>query len=150
MLKLSKKVEYGIIALMDLAGSSRIDPVTTKAVAENNNIPQELLGKIMQCLVKNGILNSVQGVKGGYKLGRDPGQISLKHIIEVLDGPISITACNHIEVDDCNCNLLPNCSIKSPMEIIQSELNTYFGKISLNDLKSKYYGQISEPVQIGI
>lgn len=149
MLKLSKKVEYAIVALIDLAGSKGIEPITTKSVAEKNSIPQELLGKIMQGLVKDGILKSVQGVKGGYTLGREPGQISVKQIIEVLEGPISITACSHVEEDDCTCNLLPNCSIKSPMEMIQSELNTYFSNISLKDLKSKYYGQSSEPVQIG-
>lgn len=149
MLKLSKKVEYAIVALIDLAGTQDIEPVTTKAVADNNNIPQELLGKIMQNLVREGILNSVQGVKGGYTLGKDPGEISLKEVIEVLEGPISIIACSHVEEDECNCNLLPNCSIKSPMEMIQSELNTYFSNISLKDLKSRYFGQLSDPVQIG-
>jgi Rrf2 family protein len=150
MLKLSKKVEYAIIALMDLAGSKGIKPVTSKSVAENNNIPQELLGKVMQSLAKSGLLISVQGVKGGYTLGKLPEQITLKQVIEVLEGPISIIACGHQSLDECDCNQLPNCSIKSPMEMIQSELDTYFSKISLKDLKSKFYGHISDPVQLTV
>lgn len=150
MLKLSKKVEYAIIALMDLAGSKVVQPITSRSVAGHNNIPHELLGKVMQSLAKSGLLISVQGVKGGYLLGKSPDKISLKQIIEILEGPISIISCGHQTLEDCDCNQLPNCSIKSPMEIIQSELDTYFSKISLKDLKSKYYGNMSAPVQLTV
>jgi len=150
MLKLSKKVEYGIIALMDLAGTKDTYPVTSKSVAEHYRIPHELLGKVMQSLAKSGLLISIQGVKGGYILGKSPEKISLKQVIEILEGPISIISCGHQAVDDCNCIQLPNCSIKSPMEIIQNELDVYFSKISLKDLKSKYYGHLSEPVQLTV
>ncbi len=81
MLRLSKKVEYALIAMMDLAKNSETEPITTKSLASTYQIPQELLGKVMQSLTKNGLLTSVQGVKGGYILGDDPEKIKLMQII---------------------------------------------------------------------
>lgn len=150
MLRLSKKVEYALIALMDLAQNKEHEPVTTKSLAATYNIPQELLGKVMQTLTRKGILRSVQGVKGGYILGQEPDNISLSLIIETLEGPISITSCNHSEAERCGCDLLSTCTIKSPMEIIQDELSKYFSNISLKDLKADYGRQRSEPIQLTV
>ena len=150
MLRLSKKVEYALIALIDLAQNNDTEPVTAKWLAGNYNIPQELLGKVMQTLTREGILNSVQGVKGGYVLGKAPEKISLSQIIEILEGPISITSCGHKETDKCGCELLSTCTIKSPMEIIQNELSKYFSNISLKDLRANYMNRVSEPVQITV
>ncbi len=127
MLRLSKKVEYALIALMDLAKKDEQEPVTAKSLAEMYQIPQELLGKVMQTLTKNELLNSVQGMRGGYILSKDPGKIKLMQIIEVLEGPMSITSCGHQDIiDGCGCDLSSTCTIKSPMEIIQNELEKYF------------------------
>ena len=150
MLRLSKKVEYALIALMDLAQKDNIEPVTAKYLAGTYNIPQELLGKVLQTLTRNEILISVQGVKGGYILGKSPDKISLSIIIESLEGPISMTSCNHSETERCGCDLLTTCTIKSPMEVIQNELSKYFKNISLKDLKTNYNNQVSQPVQITV
>ena len=149
MLRFSKKVEYALIALMDLA-DLREDPVTAKTVAQNYQLPYELLGKVMQTLTKNGLLNSVQGVKGGYALGKSPEKISIKEVIEILEGPISITSCGIHSEDHSDCDLLSTCTIKSPMEIIQHELEKYFSNISLKDLRANYYKTSSQPIQITV
>ncbi len=151
MLRLSKKVEYALIALMDLAKNPESEPITTKSLASTYQIPQELLGKVMQSLTKNGMLNSVQGVKGGYILGKNPESIKLMQIIEILEGPMSITSCGQqIELDDCGCGLSSTCTIKSPMEIIQLELEKYFSGISLKDLNKMYHNNQADLVQITV
>lgn len=151
MLRFSKKVEYALIALIDLASSRNEEPVTTKTVAKNYQLPYELLGKVMQTLAKQGVLHSVQGVKGGYILGKSPDKISIKEIIEILEGPISITTCGGNGIlDHSECDLLSTCTIKSPMEVIQNELEKYFGNISLSDLKANYYNTTSQPIQITV
>ena len=149
MLRFSKKVEYALIALMDLADIHE-DPVTAKTVAKNYQLPYELLGKVMQTLTKNGLLNSVQGVKGGYALGKSAEKISIKEVIEILEGPISITSCGMHSEDHTDCDLLSTCTIKSPMEIIQNELDEYFSNISLKDLRASYYKTSSEPIQLTV
>jgi len=151
MLRLSKKVEYALIAMMDLANKNESEPITTKSLASTYQIPQELLGKVMQSLTRNGLLNSVQGVKGGYILGQDPDKIKLMQIIEILEGPISITSCGHQEgLDECSCDLFSTCTIKSPMEIIQNELEKYFSGISLKDLNKMYNNNQTAPVQLTV
>ena len=151
MLRFSKKVEYALIALIDLASSKDNEPITTKTVAKNYQLPYELLGKVMQTLAKQGVLHSVQGVKGGYVLGKSPDKISIKEVIEILEGPISITSCGGTgHIDHAECDLLSTCTIKSPMEIIQNELEKYFANISLKDLRTNYYQQMSQPVQLTV
>lgn len=150
MLRFSKKVEYALIALMDLADLDEGNPVTAKTVATHYQIPYELLGKVMQTLTKNGLLISVQGVKGGYVLGRSPDKISIRQVIEILEGPISITSCGGMHSIDSDCDLFSTCTIKSPMEIIQHELDKYFSNITLQDLKSKYLKIQSEPIQLTV
>lgn len=148
MLRLSKKVEYALIALIDLAQKEGGDPITTKALATSYQIPRELLGKIMQLLAKNEIVTSVQGVRGGYRLGSQPQHISLKQVIEILEGPIAFVSCSHKTPEECDCDIMPNCTIKSPLEMIQADLAHYFTQISLNDLLRKYAPSQSKPIQI--
>ena len=150
MLRFSKKVEYALIALMDLADSLEVNPVTAKSVAQQYQLPYELLGKVMQTLTRKGLLHSVQGVKGGYVLGKSADKISIKEVIEILEGPISITSCGHNSEAHVDCDLLTTCTIKSPMEVIQHELDKYFSNISLKDLKASYYKTSSEPIQITV
>ena len=86
MLKLTKKADYGLIALKHLAvnapGSS-----SAKEIADTYGIPAALLSKILQNLVKNGFLRSEHGTNGGYKLARDPRDITAYEVIRTIDGP---------------------------------------------------------------
>jgi Rrf2 family protein len=110
---------------------------TTRELAETFNIPQELVGKVLQSLAKNGCINSVQGVKGGYQLAKEPDQINLGEIILAVDGPVKVVNCVD-EIDSCSCEQLDFCNMRNPMETIQSKLITFFNSVSLRDLQSNY------------
>ncbi len=147
MLRLSKKVEYALIALMDLARDEGFDPVTTKTLSKQYSIPYDLLSKVLQSLTRKGLLQSVQGVRGGYVLARKAEIITLKEVIEVMEGPIALIPCNH--ENECGCQQFDGCTIKSPMEIIQMELSKYFQNISVKDLESRYNRAHEKVIQIG-
>ena len=136
MLRISKKTEYAIIALVDMAGSGNGDLVTAKDLSYRYNIPREILGKVLQSLAKNKLIISHQGVKGGYKLVVPLKEINIKTIIQTVDGPIQLVDCT--VVDDCNCGQIDYCNIKSPMEFIQSELTKFFDNITLQDFKDRH------------
>ncbi|MGD9488139.1 MAG: Rrf2 family transcriptional regulator [Calditrichaceae bacterium] len=136
MLKLSKKIEYALIAMLDLANRNKYDLVTTKFLANNYHIPQEILGKVLQSLSKKGLLESVQGVKGGYLLSGSIDEINIRDVIEAVEGPISLISCSTGNI--CDCEQIARCNIKTPMEIIQYELAEFFGEISLRDVKDRY------------
>lgn len=136
MLKLSKKTEYAIIGLLAMSEPNGDQLFTAKELSTRYNIPPEIMGKVMQSLAKNNIIVSRQGVKGGYQLQKELSQINIISVISAIEGPLKVVDCAAIE--DCNCGQLSSCNIKGPMELIQDELQGFFNRISLEDLKSKY------------
>ena len=93
MLKLTKKADYGLMAMKHLAEHAEQGACSAKDVADAYHIPQEALAKILQRLVKAGLLHSQHGTNGGYTLARDPGMISAFEVIRAIDGPLFITSC---------------------------------------------------------
>lgn len=139
MLKFSKKVEYALIAMIDIANHQTFDLVTAKSLSAHYNIPPELLGKVLQSLTKNGLLQSVQGVKGGYTLTNSLEKISVLTVIEAIDGPINLISCSADR--RCDCEQLLHCNIKNPMEVIRTELVQFFSGISLKTIKDQQTAQ---------
>ena len=92
MLKLTKKADYGLIAMRHLAEHADLGACSAKDLAEMYSIPQEALAKILQRLTKAGLLVSQYGTNGGYTLARDPRLISAFEVIRAIDGPLFITS----------------------------------------------------------
>ncbi|HEX7093103.1 MAG TPA: Rrf2 family transcriptional regulator, partial [Nitrospiraceae bacterium] len=100
MLKISKKADYALMALQHIAAVQFGDVtpgrvVNTKEIAEEYNIPLELLAKVLQTLAKNALIESHNGPKGGYALARRAHQITIAQILESIEGPLGITDCSH-------------------------------------------------------
>lgn len=136
MLKLSKKTEYAIIAILAMSERNEDHLYTSKELSQQYNIPPEIMGKVMQSLAKNELIVSHQGVKGGYQLQKDLSKINVTSVISAMEGPLQVVDC--VTIDDCNCGQLHSCNIKGPMELIQAELIGFFDKITLQHLKDKY------------
>jgi Rrf2 family protein len=93
MLRLSKKTDYALMAMKHLATHRDRGSSSAREIAEHYDIPIELLAKVLQRLVRGGLLVSQQGTRGGYQLARIPGQISVADVIQAIDGPVAVTAC---------------------------------------------------------
>lgn len=131
MIKLSKKVEYALIAIYHLAENSEMQPVSAREIMEIYNLPQELLGKILQKLVKANLIESLQGPKGGYVLKKSLREITLKDIIDIIDGSIRLTQCSTRLTPFCSCKQLKTCNIKNAIYHLQKEIISYFDSINL-------------------
>ncbi len=118
MVKFSKKLEYSLIALSHLS-QSQSDVTRVRDISEKYNIPHDLLAKILQKLKKEGILESVQGVNGGYKLSRMLSDIPLMELFGLIESNTNIVECMHDDVS--NCDVSDNCTIKIPLSKMQSE-----------------------------
>lgn len=94
MLNITSKFIYGINAMIDLAENHGTGLTQIKVIAKRKKIPQTFLVQIFNKLVKTGIVKSVRGVNGGYKLHNEPEQISVLSVFEVLEGKISF--CDNI------------------------------------------------------
>ncbi|GAB4170019.1 MAG: Rrf2 family transcriptional regulator [Calditrichia bacterium] len=132
MIKLSKKVEYALISIMHLEDSSPSEPISVRELVEDYKLPSELLGKILQKLVKHNIVESVQGVNGGYLLKTPLHEISLMDVISIVDGPIKFTKCSSRHDAFCSCKQLKTCNIKNAIYHIQKDLVSYFESMTLD------------------
>jgi FeS assembly SUF system regulator len=123
MLRLSKKADYALMAVTHLAireGSS-----SAREIAEQYNIPIELLAKVLQRLTRRGLLTSQQGTRGGYQLSRPAMSISVADVIHAIDGPVAVTACSS---HAGRCGQFETCNVRDPLwrirEIIVSALSS--------------------------
>jgi Rrf2 family protein len=123
MLRLSKKADYALMAMAHLA--LKPGSVSAREIAEQYDIPIELLAKVLQRLTRRGLLTSQQGTRGGYQLGRSAVSISVADVIHAIDGPVAVTACSS---HAGRCGQFDKCNVRDPLwrirEIIVSALAT--------------------------
>jgi len=93
MIQISNASRYAIRAMTDVATASDGGVVTTKEIAERQDIPQAFLTKIIQRLSRAGLLRAYQGASGGIALAQPSEQINLRQIIEAIEGPIYLAHC---------------------------------------------------------
>jgi len=84
----SAKSEYGVIALLELALHSGQGPLQVRAIARRRGIPVRFLEQVMSALKKAGLVESIRGAQGGYRLAKPPGKIQLSDVIQAIEGPI--------------------------------------------------------------
>lgn len=131
MLRLTKKADYGLMALKYLAEHGAGAAQSAKDVAEAYHIPPQLLAKILQTLTKAGILLSTAGTNGGYALARPASDISAFEVIRAIDGPLFITSCITIHG---TCDLHGTCTIKEPLRKVNDSIKDLLSGIHVSDL----------------
>jgi len=134
MLRLSKKADYGLMAMKHLAEHADGGACSAKDVAESYHIPQELLAKILQRLVKSGLLKSQHGTHGGYVLARDAKSISAYEVIRAIDGPLFITSCVTIHGD---CDQSDLCNIREPLKKVNQGIEDVLRGISIAEMREE-------------
>lgn len=88
-MRLSKKSEYACLALIELAGRYKEEPVKTEEISKKQKIPKKYLEQILLQLKSSGYVRSIRGASGGYELSKHPKKISVAEIIRLIDGPIA-------------------------------------------------------------
>jgi Rrf2 family transcriptional regulator, cysteine metabolism repressor len=88
MISITSKSPYAIAALAELGRSSGADPVPIGELARRREMPVQFLEQLFAVLRRAGIVSSQRGVKGGYRFARDPAQITVLEVVELLDGPL--------------------------------------------------------------
>jgi len=138
MLKLSRKSEYGIIALKFMLHQGPATLSSAREIATRFKIPEPLMAKILQKLVKAGLIMSTQGVRGGYVLAMPPEKITIARIVEIIEGPVGIVDCV-VSGEECQCAQFEGgvCNIDESFARIQMEFKNFLDGISLADLNQK-------------
>ena len=132
MLKLTKKADYGLIAVRHLAEHADLGACSAKDLAEMYGIPQEALAKILQRLARSKLLISQQGTNGGYVLARDPRTISALEVIRAIEGPLFITSCNSSAK---GCNQSSKCTVREPLQKVSRTIEEVLGRLTVWELR---------------
>jgi Rrf2 family protein len=131
MLRLSKKSDYALMAMKHLAAQADRGAASAREIAQQYEIPVELLAKVLQRLVQRGLLVSHQGTRGGYRLARAAATISIADVIQAIDGPLTVTACS---VEAANCDQYSSCSVRDPLWRIKDRIVSALATCTVHDL----------------
>jgi len=145
MLRLSKKADYALIAMKHLAQKHRATSTSAREIAEQYDIPIELMAKVLQRLVRNRLLVSTQGTRGGYMLDRVSNSITVADVIEAIDGPFTITACSTEKHD---CEQFSKCSVRDPLWQIRERIAATLGTVTLADIAIDPDPVVTSPVAV--
>ena len=129
-MKLSSKGKYALHAMVFLAQKRDDGPQTLGTIAENGMPPQyleQLLGKLR----RGGLVSTVRGAQGGYAIARAPNEISVANILEVIEGPLHLSACAK-DADRCPMN--GACSTQSAFDYLTRNINHLMHSITLDDI----------------
>jgi len=146
MLSLTRKTDYGLVALAFLGQRQRdqAGPVSARAIAERFALPASLLMNILKELNHAQLVDSVRGKHGGYQLAGDPTQITLAEVFTALEGPLRFAACaqqlpilagpGDDDMAACGCPIEGECLIRTPILRLHHRLQAFFEQTTLDDL----------------
>jgi FeS assembly SUF system regulator len=145
MLRLSKKADYALMAMKHLAIRPDAPSASAREIAEQYDIPIELMAKVLQQLARRGLLTSHQGTRGGYRLARSPGSISVADIIQAIDGPLTVTACS---TEAENCGQYSKCNVRDPLWRIKDRILSALATCSLQEIAADPPLEADLPAQL--
>ena len=131
MLRLSKKADYALMAMRHLAAHGDREAVSARELAEAYDIPAELLAKVLQGLVRSRLLESHQGIRGGYGLARPAATISVADVIQAIDGPVAFTACT---TEHDSCDQYGKCNVRDPLWRIKDRILHALAVFTISEL----------------
>ena len=139
-MKLSKRGEYGLRAMIDLAEAHHAGNglVQIKEIAERQHIPIKYLEQILLTLKNAGLLHSKMGLGGGYYLAKPAKEITLGQIVRILDGPLAPVNCvSHMAYEPCGCPDEKTCGLRMVMFDVRSAIADILDHTSLENVAER-------------
>lgn len=126
---LTRKSDYGLRAVLELARSPTI--LSARQIAQQHDLPIAFVKKLLQTLCRAGLVRATLGQQGGYALVRSPQKISIRELLEALEGNLSPVSCL---VPDNNCELAAGCDTRRAWNHINRKIQEALHSVSLQDL----------------
>jgi Rrf2 family protein len=134
MFKLSKKADYGLIAVKHLATHREVHACSANEISEEYGISSTLMAKVLQKLARHGVVVAKHGSGGGYQLARDPEQISALDVISAIDGPVLITSC---VTSHGNCDATDRCSVREPLRRVNESILHVLSTVTISQMSEE-------------
>lgn len=132
MLRLSRKGEYGVRAMFELAKNYDKGPLTIKEIARRQDVSIAYLEQLLNILRKSKLIKSQKGPGGGYVINKKPDEISVGMILNSLEGPVAIAQC--LDPKTKGCNRIEGCVSRMLWKSLGEKIEDFLDTIKLNDL----------------
>jgi len=128
-----RNTDYALRAAVELAGRSCRKPVATRELAKHQGIPYQLACKLLQRLNKAGIVRSTMGPAGGFALYRHPSKVTIRQVVEAIQGPVQLNKCLFAE---SSCRFSSRCTISPELARLQKKINLFLNGLTLRQLSA--------------
>jgi Rrf2 family protein len=132
LMQISRRVDYGLRAVIYLSGQNPEKCCSITEIAKNQGVPKKFLEKIIQDLIRGGLIKSRRGSCGGYTLARAADVISFYDVIEALEGPIAVNACLDHEL---GCDQIPRCTMIGVWSEVQRSVTEVLSRTTIAGLQ---------------
>ncbi len=133
-MKLSTKGRYGLRAILDMAvHSQEEETVCIQSISQRQGISENYLEQLMRLLKKDGLISSVRGAGGGYRLAKDPKSISVGDVLRALEGDLNPVSCSEL-TGEGGCQGADNCVTKYVWKKMNDAIQNAVDGISLEEL----------------
>lgn len=130
-MKISTKGRYGVRILLDLAVNENVEPRLIRDIAASQQISEKYISRLIINLRNAGMVRSIRGAHGGFRLAMEPADLTLLDIVEVMEGPLSIVDC--VKKPD-KCKHGNECATRNVWDHLNSEIREAMRKITLQDI----------------
>ena len=150
MLQLTKRTEYGLIALVHMVDRGG-EPVSVRELSERYPVPKRLLAEVLKDLGRSSLVESHRGASGGYTLARTPEAITLGDVVSALEGAPLLTNCDvPTLLRQDGCDVKPTCPIRSPIQRVHEHLWDLLDRTTLRSLADSPASRPSAPALASI
>ena len=132
LMQIPRRVDYGLRAVIYLADQQPEKCSSIAEIAKHQGVPRKFLEKIIQDLVRRGLIKSKRGSMGGYMLARPAEAISFRDVIEAIEGPIFVNACLDHEL---GCDQIPRCTMIGVWTEVQRNIMEVLGRTTIAALR---------------
>jgi len=134
VLQISRKIDYGLRAMIHLAGLPAAKIASLHDLATILHLPREFLAKILKILTGKGLVRSIRGAHGGYQLARPAHDISFLEVIEAVEGPVQLNVC--LDHKD-RCDVSAGCTMYEVWRVGQDRMLEVYRRTSIGQLAAE-------------
>ncbi len=140
-MKISTRARYGLRLMFNLTLYYGKGPQLLKEIAKREEISEKYLSQIIIPLKTAGLINSTRGAHGGYILGKDPKNITVKDIFEAIEGKINVVECIN---NQKSCSMVSSCECRDVWYKLNDSIINSLESVTLHDILSQHYKKTQE------
>jgi len=140
LMQIPRRVDYGLRAVIYLSGQDPDKCCSIAEIAKHQGVPRKFLEKIIQDLIRSGLIKSKRGSCGGYTLAKPADSISFYDVIAAIEGPIAVNVCLDHEI---GCDQIPRCTMIGVWSEVQRGITEVLSRTTIAALRQPACGELN-------